>query len=377
MILSINFSSKAVIVFLAVLICLSGCAPTGDTVTKVSNGAPGVEKKLRIAVLPFSNLSGTPAPLEDIRKLLINSLKTEGLDILDEEALERFIVNHRIRYVGGITRATAQDLKLETGADAVLITSVELYSEAPPPKISLTSRLVFTGKSPVILWMVGKGLAGDESVGIFELSLIDDPQKLLRKAVRHLTISLIKYLSGEGDETDSQRKIVKFWPKEFYRSPIVEPTMKYHVAVVPFLNLSERKFAEEIMAHHFVRQLRTLENFTVIEPGMVRQALLKYRIIMDEGMSLADADALFSKLDVDLILSGKIFDYQDYLGATGKPKVGFSALLIEKKSREVVWTCLSKNEGDDSVFFFDWGKINTAHTMASEMVLSAVETIIE
>jgi hypothetical protein len=33
--------------------------------------------------------------------------------------------------------------------------------------------------------------------------------------------------------------------------------------------------------------------------------------------------------------------------------------------------------GDEGVFFFDWGRINTAHKMASEMVASALETLAE
>ncbi len=131
------------------------------------------------------------------------------------------------------------------------------------------------------------------------------------------------------------------------------------------------------MALHFVRQLRTLENFTVIEPGIVREALLNYRIIMDDGISLAQTDLLFSKLNVDLILAGKVFDYQDYLGALGTAKVDFSVLLIEKQSREVVWAVESQSQGDDGVFFFDWGRINTAHRLASEMVAAALETLVE
>ncbi len=377
MIFSINFSSKAVIILSTVLICLSSCAPTNDPVTRVINDFPAGENKLRIAVLPLFNISGTPAPLKDIRQLLINSFKKEGLNILDEEALERFIVKHRVRYVGGINKMAAQVFRKETGADAVLITSVELYSDVSPPKIALTSRLVSTENNPAILMINGIGLAGDDSIGILELSLIENPQTLLEKAVRHLSTSLVEYLSGERDGTDTQRKRRKFRPKVFSRSPIIEPGMKYTVAVMPFLNLSERKFAGEIIALHFVRQLKTLENFTVIEPGVVRHALLQMRIIMGDGISLADADLLFSRLDADLILAGKIFDYQDYQGAAGKPKVDFSALLIEKKSREVVWSSDSYNEGDHGVFFFDWGKINTAHAMASEMVQSALETIVE
>jgi hypothetical protein len=60
-------------------------------------------------------------------------------------------------------------------------------------------------------------------------------------------------------------------------------------------------------------------------------------------------------------------DYQDYRGAFGAPKVDFSVLLIERKSRKVVYSSFSHNEGDDGVFFFDWGRVNTAHAMASQM----------
>ncbi len=377
MMFSINFSSKVFFTLFTVFICFSGCAATNSSVVSVSDDPLVAEDKLRFAVWPVFNLSGTPVPLQDIRNSLIDGFRKQGLNILDEEALERFIVKHRVRYAGGINEATARDLKWETGADAVLITSVELYSDEPPPKIAVTLRLISTGNNPAILWSNGVGLAGDDSIGPLELFLIEDPQKLVKNAVRHLSTSLAAYLSGERYSTASRRKILKFWPRVFFRSPILEPDMKYTVATIPFYNLSGRMLAGDIMALHFVRQLRTLENFTVIEPGIVREALLNYRIIMDDGISLAQTDLLFSKLNVDLILAGKVFDYQDYLGALGTAKVDFSVLLIEKQSREVVWAVESQSQGDDGVFFFDWGRINTAHRLASEMVAAALETLVE
>jgi hypothetical protein len=148
------------------------------------------------------------------------------------------------------------------------------------------------------------------------------------------------------------------------------------VAVVPFFNESTRKNAGQIMVLHFVKWLTELENFSVIEPGVVRQELLTFRIIMDEGVSLAQADLIFSSLDADLILSGKVIDYQDFQGFAGKPRVDFSALLVERNTREVVWASKSYNDGDDRVFFFDWGRVNTAHVMASEMTRVALETMV-
>lgn len=374
---SINFFNKVFSIVATAIICLSGCTATNNQRISSTEDIPAVKKKLLTAVWPITNLSSTPAPLEDIRKLLAKSFEQQGLDILPAETLERFIVKHRVRYVGGLDETTAIDFKYETGADAVLITSVELYREVSPPKIAITCRLISTGNNPEILWMDSVGLAGDDSIGILQLSLIEDPRELLDKALQYLSTSLAVYLSGKGYLQVSRRKIIKFWPKISYRSPVFEPSWKYTVAVVPFFNPSENRFAGEIISLHFVKELLKSDNFEVIEPGIIRHLLLQMRITMDGGISIADSHALFSRLDANLILTGKVFDYQDSQGPTGKVKVDFSALIIERRSREIVWTCESHNEGDYGVFFFDWGKIHTAHRIASEMVASALETLAE
>ena len=131
------------------------------------------------------------------------------------------------------------------------------------------------------------------------------------------------------------------------------------------------------MALHFTMQLRKFKNFLVIEPGVVRNSLLGMRVILRDGISFADTDLVFRRLNADLILSGRVLDYQDYQGVDGIPKVDFAAQIIERKSREVVWTVKSYGAGDEGVFFFDWGKVNTAYTMTAQMVKLAVQDLVE
>jgi len=335
------------------------------------------QEKFSIAVFPVENLSGTMAPLRDIRELYISQLKRQGLPILDEETLEKFMTRNRIRYTGGINKAVAQGFKNETGVGGVLVTSLELYSEVNPPKIALTSRLVSTGDNPVILWIDGVGLAGDDSPGILGLGLIEDPKVLLEKAIGKISGSLENYL----DKNSKSGKIIaakkKFRPKVSYRSETFDPTSEYTVAVAPFLNFTWRKNAAEILELQFIKNLKKSGHFDVIEPGVVRQQLLALRIIIPEGISLANADALFPTLNADLILAGNVAEYGDYQGTFGKPKVNFFAQLIDKKSRSVVWSSVSQNEGDDGVFFFDRGKVNTAHVMASQMTQWITEMILK
>ena len=328
--------------------------------TKISYFSP-------VAVLPLENLSGTVTPLKEIRKSLIEGLVARGFIALEERSLEQFMARHRIRYFGGIDGATAKAFKEETGAGAILITSLELYNDMTPPKIALTSRLVSTEESPVILWMDSVGLAGDDAPGILDLGLIENPTVLRDKALRALAASLSRSLEEGwvGDSMQGKRK--KFRPKINYRSPAFDPQARHTVAIVPFFNQSTRKFAGEIMQLHLARQLATVENIRFIEPGVVRKELLALRVIMEEGISLAQSDLMWDTLGADLLLSGKVFDYQDYQGPNGDPVVDFSLQLIERKGRQVGWASKSYNRGTDGVWFFDMGRERTASSIASKM----------
>jgi TolB-like protein len=161
-----------------------------------------------------------------------------------------------------------------------------------------------------------------------------------------------------------------------YRLVIVKDTTPT-IAVVPFFNESGKKYAGDIMMLQFVKELKKLGTFAVIEPGVVRQQFLNMRVVMSEGISSADIDLITSNVDADLILTGKVTDYQDFEAAWGKPKVDFSVMLIAKTSKRIVWSSKSNNTGNDGVTLFDWGTVNTANAMVSEMAMIVRTMMVE
>jgi TolB-like protein len=354
---------------LALIVSLAACANKKETIKKTDQIAVA---NFPIVVYPVENLSGVKAPIQEIRKLFIEKLKQAGFEVLGEEALERFMVRNRIRYTGGLDGLTAKAFKEQIGVQGVVIISVELWNEDLPPKVALISRLVSTGDQATIQWIDGIGMAGDDSPGLLSLGLVEDPRVLMNRAVR----SLVESLVGWKDSKHLWRAKKRYQPKIAFRSPLLEIDKKLTVAVVPFFDISERKYAGEIMVLHFVKQLTEFENFEVLEPGLVRQELLNLRIIMEDSISLAQTDVLFGILNVDLIAAGKVMDYQDYKSAWGKAKVDFSSQLIERQSRQVVWSSRSYNDGEEAVYFFDWGKVNTAHVLTNRMVRSIGEMVV-
>lgn len=361
----------AIIIFVLIL-CVAGCTGKNEAIKK---SLPMTDTKFPIVVYPVENLSGTKAPVKEIKQLFVEKLKRIGFDVLGEEVLEKFMAKNRIRYTGGLDETTAKAFKEQMGVEGVLIISVELYSEETPPKVALIARLVSTGEQSTILWIDGVGMAGDDSPGILSLGLIEDPGILVNKAIEPLGASLELFLSNRSESPAAQLK-KRYRPKISYRSPLLEIDKKYTVAVIPFFNVSERKYAGEILSLHFVKQLKEFENLDVIEPGIVRQDLLNLRIIMEDSISLAQAEVLFGMLNVDLLLAGKVMDYQDYRSAWGKAKVDFSSQLYERKSRMLVWSSRSYNDGEETVCLFDWGKVNTAHVLTSRMVKAIGEMVV-
>lgn len=354
---------------------------------------PALTKQSLIAVLPIENLSDSRAPMDELYQRLRETLTVNGFQLLDQADLENFMRYQRMRHVGGVNTQLGKLFNSQTGVDGVLLTSLETWQESKAPRISLIMRLVTSGDTPEIVWIDSVGLAGDESPGLLGLGRIKDYRQLLDSAYRQLLGSLNDYLSGKAPEyrhaAEPVHRLVlnrtgetsdgalefrhkQFLPQFSYRDANYDPAGQYRVAVIPFLNINARKHAGTIVALHIVKQLHRYANIQVYEPGMVRETLLRYRMIMQSGPSLAASDVLSNEkiLGADLVFSGKVFDYQ---GDVGESKVDFSLQAFDGNRREVVWTSRSYASGNDGVYFYNLGKTPTAHGLASRLTQSVIK----
>ena len=355
---------------------LFGCATTGGTppadVAGKAASFPGAKPPL-VAVLPFENLSAGPAPLHAIRASFLERLKERGVNLLGEKELASLMARHRVRYVGGAERQVAEAFRTEAGVERILITSLALYMEQNPPKVALFSRLASTDPRSVVTWADSVALAGDDAPGFLGLGLVESMKDLMPGALDRLADSLALHLISGGHRTSGSRPRGRFRPRSFFRSPDLREGKRYSIALLPVVNQCDRKNAGELLAGVLIEQLTKAGGFEVLEPGMVRDEFLKYRMVTPEGASLDMADILFERIDVDLLLTGRVADYDEGRGSGEAPRVTFSIQGIERNSRGVVWASQSTNRGDEGVFFFGMGKVTTAHALASWMAAESVE----
>lgn len=294
---SINFSDILKLFCLGVLLWLT--AGTAGAAGIANNPAATT----RIAVLPIINLSGSAAPLRELRTTLLAEAANRGVALLGEAELEQFMARHRLRYTGGVDAATAQAFHDETGVDGLLVTVLQQYDPLYPAKIALDARLVTAAAPPQIVWADAVAMAGDDAPGLFGLGLIENPRQLATTAISRLAGSLAAGVRAGDRTTSAGQAATGIRPRLFFRSPGLAAVKPVKVAVVPFFNRSQRNYAGEILALQFVRELARQGGVTVIEPGVVRQKFLAFRIIMDEGLSLANAGVLFEAQRIKLTTS--------------------------------------------------------------------------
>jgi len=351
-----------------------------------------------IAVLPTGNLSGAEAPLDAIQAALRVALQDRGFDLLPEEVLADFMSRQRLRDVSGLAAGMGEALQAETGATAVLVSSVDLFQQDQPPRFALTARLVATGREPRIVWMDMAAATGDEKPGFLGLGRISDVGVLEGRVVTTLGDSLQAALAPGAPDASSDSVARRFRPRSLYRAPAdaplrapdalpepeaaavpetpaaetagetaAAPPAPRRVAVLPFANDSAMKNAGDLVTLEMVRQVRLVPGVEAIEPGVVRDALLRAHLIQEEGLSLPQADLVRLLLEADLVLFGDVSVYVEAWAGDPEPEVDFSARVLSTRTRQVVCAALSHARGDDGTWFFGLRRVPTARTLAARL----------
>ena len=246
------------------------------------------------------------------------------------------MTRHRVRYAAGIDAATAEALRQETGVDGVVIASVELSSDAVPPKVALIVRLVSIQAAPTVVWADDAGMSGDDAPGLLRARR---RQRLRDAADEGLespgAIRLVRFLKTGAAQSDGEGAS-KFRPKTFYRSLRVEPgqaVLGCSRAVLQPERAAERRRDPGVAVH--AGTCPASPQFRVVDTGVTRQQLLNARIIMDGGLSISDAETVASA-DRRGLRAGRAGAPLPGLRRARRARrsVEFSTVLIEKNSRQ-------------------------------------------
>jgi hypothetical protein len=331
--------------------------------------APRPGKSARVAFFPPVNLSGVSVPSAEIAAAAEVALRARGIEIVGGGVLDWFLARQRVRYTGGIDAATATAAREELGVDAALFASVDLYARLGVPRYGMTMRLVSASDPPTVLWMDAVAFTGDESPGLFDLGVVKDVRVLQRRAHERLARSLAAYLDGRHEPAGECAGGGRFEPRVFFRAPRPAYGDRTLIAILPFVNESPRRDAGELASQAMLRQLAGEKGLEVLEPGVVRAALLQNHVVMEGGVTHEAARIALAALDADVVLGGYVRTYEE----AGTPSVELTLVALSTFDNHVVWESSSWSKGSAPFEFFGLGREPTANAVLCRMSRAAAD----
>jgi len=361
-------STSLLAVGLAAALALGAC--------RGARPAPEPGAPPRLALFPIQNLAGKGAPLKQLTSALREQLERSGVELLAEENVQRTLAARRIRYTGGLDRETAAALREEAGVEGVIIASLEAWLPEAPYRLAMTTRLVSTGAEPAIRWIDAVAASGDDAPGLLGLGVVPSMELLRDRALDRTAASLEAQLRAPRPAPTPCPERSRRPPDRSFRSPLAADPARRTIVVLPFVNDTRRRDAGEVVALRFLAPLVAAGTIEVVEPGMVRAEMLSYRLGASGGISIDDARVLLKLLHADVVLSGTVRTFEDAAGASGAPKVDFSAWVLDRETGQLAWSSTTSAAGDDGVYFFGAGRVSTASGLACSMAKGVVEALL-
>jgi TolB-like protein len=333
--------------FLGLVFCFSivSCSPHIGISRPTSQPPAG----LRTALLPFENNSGSRGAVKVIMPMVRDYLIRSGYRLLDTHEIEEFLVRNRIRRTGEIS-----------WEDLVVVGAVEVFSEIDQPQTGLSCRFV----DPVdghVLWAESIGLAGDDFTTILGFGTVQSLDVLAIKAVESLFRTIGKIRVGE-----EPRLFVSHQAKK-----------EFKVALLPFENLSGRRAAGRIILNVFVARLAMQSPYGVVEPGEVREQLIRLKVRYLETLGADTISELGREVAADYLLLGTVLDYREEIKEGYPPRVATHLRLVDVENGRAVWAGGTSMTGDDSIIVLDLGEIRSIIPLAEKAADKLIKNMVK
>jgi TolB-like protein len=303
--------------------------------------------KGRIALFPFENLSVDKNALTSVMPVLREKLEAKGFDILDEDSLNQFLLKERIRCTGYITKDTATKLKEELNVEAILVGSINSFSNGENPQAGFSARLVSSSDCSII-WANHASATGEDFTSILGLGRI--------KSIEILNDRLINRLLESFRVSQPEKEI--------------EST--YRIAVMPFQNKSKVKDVGMLATYMFIVELFKSKKYVPLEYGEIRCLIVNLRLKDKGELDYKKTEVISESSGVDGIIVGTVDMYHEGEG-TAPPEVSISARLIDAHKDKILWSNSYQLKGDDNIFMLDWGRINSPENVAYQAISKLVK----
>jgi hypothetical protein len=146
------------------------------------------------------------------------------------------------------------------------------------------------------------------------------------------------------------------------------------VAFLPFVNSSRFEQGNVIVQRILGAELTRVGGAEVASEGDVRNIYRELRIFPNQLPDIEQIKVIGSRLDVQIIVSGRITEMEEKMGDNYvNPVLGVILQVYDGKSGQSLWTTYHRKEGSDYRKIMHFGLVNTVTQLSRIMADEIIE----
>jgi TolB-like protein len=177
---------------------------------------------------------------------------------------------------------------------------------------------------------------------------------------------LIPLLFGVSSCTSSRPSLEK---KNVYQGESI-----CSVALLPFINDSRFEQGNLISQRVFAAELSRIAGIEVSSEGDVQNIYQELHIFPHQHPDIEQIRVLGSRLDVQLVISGRITEMEEKMGDSHvNPVLALTLQVYDAKSGKTMWTTYHRREGRNYRTVMHFGLVNTVTQLSRVMSDEIIE----
>jgi TolB-like protein len=303
----------------------------------------------RVALLPFDNLSDNKNALRQVMPALVRHLEKRGIEVVDEDKLNEYLCEERVRATGYVSKELAQKIRTKFKVKAILAGSIISYYTEEYPRFGILARLIDSSDAS-ILWADYASATGEDYTTVLGLGKLRTIFSLIPRVMDELFVSFNYNVLERPVDIGTARRI----------------------AVMPFQNNSNFRNAGVIAMYMFIIELLKNDNFEPIEYGNIRNTIISLKIRNRGDLDHSKISALSERLGARGIVVGVVDSFSNGETDSSHPKVAITARLLDGRNNKIIWYNSHELSGEENIIALDWGRIRSVHGVAKQVVSGLV-----
>lgn len=189
---NLNYRVSISCISVLFLFFVASCAVSSERVVAPS---PQVSKVKRVAVLPFSNISGRTYASEMVADIFVTEMFKLGKFHIEEPGnVREFMIKEGMLTIGEIDIENLKMMSEQLGLEAVIVGTVEEFDEGltlspKVPVVSITARMVEPGSGKII-WSAKNKRSGEDYVAVFGIGRVRSITSLTQLVISEMIRSI-------------------------------------------------------------------------------------------------------------------------------------------------------------------------------------------